>query len=329
MSRTRVSALVVTYNHGRYVAEALRSALAQSYPVDEVVVVDDGSDDDTLHRARSIVDPRVRVLELPHRGIDALAETYNAGLRACAGDLVAILEGDDRWPQGKLELQVPAFADPGVVLSHGLYAVIGAQGTLLHSGVGPSIHIPRGAYDPRPYVFRASYIMPVTAVIRRDSLLEIGGFRQAGVHGDYATFLALAERGWFHFQPVVLGEWRRHSTSLVYRLAGLDVEGFDRSVKLALEARSRATGEDLPSLDDVRRSWADAYARMIWQSARIYLLNRRHAEARRFLLPALRRSCSLRMRARLLLATVAAVLRVDLEPLARLVTGRSVFAELD
>lgn len=329
MAASTVSALVVTYDHGRYVAEALRSALSQTVPPDEVILVDDGSEDDTLEQARSVADPRIRIIALPHRGIDALAETYNAGIAACRGDLVAILEGDDRWPPRKLELQTPVFGDRALVLSHGRYAVIGAQGRVLHPGVGPSIAIPDGTYDPRPYILRASYIMPVTAVMRREALRACG-FRQAGVHGDYATFLALAELGQFHFQRAVLGEWRRHSASVVHRLAGLDLEGFDLSISLALAARARAQADaSLPSPAEIVRSWSDAYARMVWQAARIYLLNARYGEARRFLVPALRRPCSPALRARLLLATAAAFLRVNVEPLARLITGRSVFAELD
>jgi len=327
----RTSALIVTYQHARYVVEAITSALTQTRPPDEVVVADDGSSDGTLDTVREIADPRVRIVALPHRGIESLAQTYDRGVDACSGDIVAFLEGDDRWPRDKLERQLACFADADVVLAHGWYSVIGANGALLHPGVAPGIHVPEGAYDARPYLLRASYIMPVTAAVRRSAVLAAGGFRQlsATPHWDYPTFLALSEQGRFAFLPRVLGEWRRHGRSATFRLAGADLAGVELSRRLALDARDRMTGNALPSLDTIMRSWDEAYAHMIWQSARILLLDRRYAEARALAMGALHRRAPLALRARLLLAATASVLHLPVESLARIVAGRSVFKELD
>lgn len=125
---SRVSALVVTHNHARCIEEAVTSALRQSHPPTEVVVINDGSIDDTVACVRTLGDSRIRVVELAHRGIAALFDTYNVGIGTCRGELVAILEGDDRWPNDKLDRQVNAFEDSGVVIAHGLYSVIGAKG---------------------------------------------------------------------------------------------------------------------------------------------------------------------------------------------------------
>lgn len=331
MSASAVTTLIVTYNHGRYVAEAVRSALGQTRPPDEVLVVDDGSEDDTIDRARGLADSRIRVLGLPHRGVAALADTYNEGLAASRGELIAILEGDDRWPSRKLEAQLPVFGEPDVVLSHGNYAVIGAQGAVLRGTVEPPLDLPVGTYDARPYLLLASYIMAVTVVLRRRALLDAGGFAQleGTPHWDYPTFLALAQHGSFHYQRASLGEWRRQATSVTHRLAGRDVAGATLALELALRTRARVRDLSLPSAAAITRAWEDAHARTVWQNSRILLLDRRYAEARALLLPTLRRPCSPGLRARLLLAAVAATTRLSLEPVARLFAGRSAFEELD
>lgn len=330
-----VSVLMVTHDHAHYIEESVASALAQGPAVREVVLVDDGSRDATVEKAAAIGDPRVRIIRPAPRGIDRLAETYNEGLMACRADVVALLEGDDRWPLGKIARQLSAFDDPEVVLSHGLYAVIGARGRQLHTGVGPSLVIPRGVHDPRPYLLRASYIMAVTVAMRRSTLERAGGFRQlAGTHHwDYPTFLRLAEEGPFHFTPEVLGEWRRHERSATYRLARDGRAGIDnavtRSTALALAARSNWSGPGLPSAREIQAAWREAEAHGVWQSARILLLESRFSEARELIRKYLSRPYPMRMRLRLIAALVAALLHVDLERVMRLVRGRTALEQLE
>jgi hypothetical protein len=325
---TRISALLVTYNHGAFIQETIGSVFAQTHAVDEVVVTDDGSSDDTLERVRAIGDRRIRILALPHRGVEHLAETYNTGIAECTGDVIAMLEGDDRWPARKLESQLRGFEDPRVVLAHGRYAVIGARGTLLHPGVAPQIPIPSGAYDPLPYILRGNYIMPVTVIARADTLRAVGGFSQlGGSHGDYPTWLAMAERGWFHNQPTAVGEWRRHDQSIVYLLAGAPSAAAEQA-RQAIAARERSGRSDLPSVREIERMWLEHRARAVWSNARVLLIEGRFAEARALVGPALLLHSSRGMRLRLLLVAVGALLHVSIEPLARLVTGRSVFSEL-
>lgn len=325
----RVSALVVTYEHGKYVRETITRILAQTRPVDEVIVVDDGSPDDTLAEIGAVADARVRIMAREHAGLEHVAETYNTGIAACTGDVIAFCEGDDRWPADKLALQLPAFEDPAVVLSHGRYSVIGARGTLLHPGVAPQIPIPEGSYDPLPYILRASYIMLVTVMARRNALVASGGLHQLGnTHGDYPTYLALAERGKFHYRSLPLGEWRRHGRSAVYMLAGAP-SASDECARLAIAVRRRLDRPDLPSPREIQRKWDEHRARHAWFTARVLLLGKRHAEARRMLLDAFRLPSTPGIKLRLVLALVATLVPIDLEAVARLVTGRSVFSELE
>jgi glycosyltransferase involved in cell wall biosynthesis len=96
-----VSVVIPTYNRAGLLARALRSALAESRPGDEVIVVDDGSTDDTEGLVR-VQGPMVRYVRTAHVGAGA---ARNAGVRAATGDLIAFLDSDDDWVPGKLSWQ--------------------------------------------------------------------------------------------------------------------------------------------------------------------------------------------------------------------------------
>jgi hypothetical protein len=170
--------------------------------------------------------------------------------------------------------------------------------------------------------------MTVTAVLNRDALQRVGGFRQlpGTSHCDYTTFLRLAEYGPFHFQAASVGEWRRHSAAGTYRL--IEATGARAAMQAALAARASSTDSALPTPQEIRRSWADADARRVWQNVRVLLIERRHAEARHAVLAVLFKPASLGLRLRLSVALMAACLGRDVEWLARRLGHASVFADL-
>src|SRR5262245_55106442 len=112
-----VSVVVATQNYGQYLAGAVQSVLDQSWRDLEIIVVDDGSTDNTSEVVRPFLcDPRVRY----HR-TDGLGQSRakNLGIQLARAPLVAFLDGDDEWLPDKLERQLPLFdvAAVGVVYS--------------------------------------------------------------------------------------------------------------------------------------------------------------------------------------------------------------------
>jgi glycosyltransferase involved in cell wall biosynthesis len=103
----RVSVVVPAYNAGRTIGETVRSALAQSVRDLEIIVVDDGSSDDTICVVGAIDDPRISVVPQQNSGA---AAARNTGIRAAEGTWVAFLDADDIWMPTKLERQL-AYAD--------------------------------------------------------------------------------------------------------------------------------------------------------------------------------------------------------------------------
>lgn len=99
----RVSVLIPTFNYGRFLRECLGSVFSQTVTNFEIIVVDDGSTDETSGILRSVSDPRVRVFKIPHGGI---ANARNQALQEASGEFIAFLDADDRWRPDKLEKQL-------------------------------------------------------------------------------------------------------------------------------------------------------------------------------------------------------------------------------
>jgi glycosyltransferase involved in cell wall biosynthesis len=116
MADPLVSALILVYNGERYVAEAVESALAQTYSPIEVIVLDNGSTDRSAEIARAY-EPEVRVHIEPERGIN---RARNAAVEQARGEYIAFLDGDDVWEPRKTEWQIDAFeADPSADIVYG------------------------------------------------------------------------------------------------------------------------------------------------------------------------------------------------------------------
>jgi glycosyltransferase involved in cell wall biosynthesis len=99
-ARTKISVVVPTYNRGYIISESIKSVLGQTYQDFELVIVDDGSKDNTHEVVSRFADPRIRYTRHEHnRGCSA---AYNTGLREARGEFVAILDSDDIWKPERL-----------------------------------------------------------------------------------------------------------------------------------------------------------------------------------------------------------------------------------
>src|SRR5437899_7496239 len=97
-----VTVVIPTYNRGHVVMRAVTSALAQTHADLDVLVVDDGSTDDTADRLKTIEDPRLQYVVRPHAGASA---TRSAGVKLATGHFVSFLDSDDEWKPHKLECE--------------------------------------------------------------------------------------------------------------------------------------------------------------------------------------------------------------------------------
>ncbi|HEY8598836.1 MAG TPA: glycosyltransferase family A protein [Thermomicrobiales bacterium] len=187
-----ISVVIPTYNRAKFLPRAIASALAACAPGDEIVVVDDGSTDDT-QAAIAPYRTRIRYLLLPHGG---MAATRNAGMAAARHDLVAFLDSDDEFMPDKLTLQRAVLAQsPDVVMVLSDFAHRSASGGIRHRELAnwtgdrrgwgeilgggvpftdyaalpagrPACQVYIG--DLYPLLVARSYAAPLVAVVRRD-----------------------------------------------------------------------------------------------------------------------------------------------------------------
>ncbi|HCA58980.1 MAG TPA: hypothetical protein DEP46_13490, partial [Blastocatellia bacterium] len=101
-----VSAIIPNYNYARYVGEAVESALGQTYPNIEVIVVDDGSTDNSLEVLEQYRD-RIKIIAQKNSGV---CVARNRGVAESEGEYIAFLDADDVWLPEKIEKQVEKFA---------------------------------------------------------------------------------------------------------------------------------------------------------------------------------------------------------------------------
>jgi glycosyltransferase involved in cell wall biosynthesis len=146
VSAPSVSVLITAYNYGRFIGRAIESALAQDYPADalEVIVVDDGSTDDTPTAVAPYLD-RIRYIRQENGGVVAAT---NRALEAATGDYLAMLCADDTWPQGRVRAHVDALETrPELGLVYSDLEMIDEHDELLHpSYFGRSRILPRSGH---------------------------------------------------------------------------------------------------------------------------------------------------------------------------------------
>jgi glycosyltransferase involved in cell wall biosynthesis len=168
----RVSVIVPTRDRPRWVARAVGSALAQTTPPAEVVVVDDGS----REPPRLPDDPRVRLVRRDTPG--GVSAARNAGIRAARGELVTFLDDDDRLRPQMLAVSLAALersASSSPVAVHSAVAVTTPDGDVREVRVPPSRR--RGEhYALEPIEADRSYHAKQTLVVPRQVLLDVGGF---------------------------------------------------------------------------------------------------------------------------------------------------------
>ncbi len=186
-----VSIVLPTFNRLHFLAPAVDSVLAQTFEDWELLIADDGSDQETRAYLRGLRDRRIKVLWLAHTGRPAAVR--NAALRAAAGNYVAFLDSDDLWVSEKLEIQLTALrSQRGRRWSYSAYTRIDAGGRARrYPGSKPWIAF-EGAIFERILRYEAD-IVTATVMAERQLLASLGGFAETlAVQEDYDLWMRLA-----------------------------------------------------------------------------------------------------------------------------------------
>ena len=201
-----VSIVITCYNYGRYLAEAIDSALAQTLPAAEVIIVNDGSTDDTLTIAEGYAQRSAVVSVIDQRN-QGLATASNNGIRASSGEFFVRLDADDRLDPRHLERTVPLLASK---LKKG-YVYTGYQ----YFGTRDDVVRAR-PFSAKKLAFRPSIV--ATTLIRRAAFDAVGGYsaEMRRAYEDWDLYLSLSERGWYGIHlDEVLFYYRRRPGSMI------------------------------------------------------------------------------------------------------------------
>ena len=169
MGPASVSVVIPTYNCGQYLPEALESVLAQTVPPLEIIVVDDGSADDTADRLH----PYLNLITYKFQTNSGVSAARNAGLQLAKGDYVAFLDADDVWHPRKLEFQIR------VLTSHPDLGLLGTEIVDWPESALPIVEA--GVEDTLTYVtwrqlVVKNYFTTSSVVARRNLLAQAGEF---------------------------------------------------------------------------------------------------------------------------------------------------------
>jgi glycosyltransferase involved in cell wall biosynthesis len=258
MDEVRVSVIVPCYNYGRFLEEAVRSVLAQSVSDLEVIIVDDGSEDDTPEMAERLArqDSRVRSFRTPNRGP---AHARNLGDSEARGAFLAYLDADDRWRPRKLERQLTVMeSEPGVVLLFSNAERFTPEGVLpkdrFHflSGLTdiPSRPAKEGharvlSTDPFVSLLRLPMLAPTpsTTMLRADAV-EGMAWRD-GLHPaeDFEYLMRVSRLGDVAYSNEILVETRRHGDNS-YDDQLVPIQTTIRALQTLLEEDGAQFGQD-------------------------------------------------------------------------------------
>lgn len=333
MSAPLVSVIIPTYNRAALACEAVNSVLRQTYQNLEIIVIDDGSTDDTTS-AIAQYGERVRYTRRPNAGVNP---ARNLGLKQARGEFVALLDSDDLWAPYKIELQVRLlrhFTDAGFIFSNfqifrgrspeaDFYPVNDGLGTWFE-------HAPKRV-DPytwnKPYtslkaatlqlpredftisggdIYRASlfcpYVLPSTALIRKSAIPAKLRFPEIDSVGDWEFFARLSKEAGCLYADLETTFNRSHEDAV--RLTRTDPSlRLGRRIALI----DRLWRADKQFVSQYREEIDEVQHALLLKAAKMHLLAARRSEARAHLKRAgaiSREDSSLKERA---LRTVAAV----------------------
>ena len=232
-----VSVIIPTYNRAREVGPAIESVAAQTYAPLEIIVVDDGSTDDTLAVLRRF-EERVHVIGQQNSGP---ATARNTGVRASQGEVIAFLDSDDLWLPGKIERQVKVLERAGssvccCVSNMELCFVDGRHHTSFDSARIRSWHQEGIWLNPAEVLATRFLMFNQGVAIRREAFEKAGGFdEQLRVLEDYDLALRLSLYGPWAFvqEPLVVWKQRRDSVSYTLKDSPMSSEAWLRALKNA------------------------------------------------------------------------------------------------
>lgn len=203
-----VSVIIPTYNGSRFIRETIQSVIGQTYPKIEIIVIDDGSTDNTPDIVKSINDPRLIHIRQANSGVSM---ARNHGIDISHGDYIAFLDHDDVWLPHKLERQLQLFKeDPNIAMVYSDTFIIDENNSIINT-YSHKIKFYRGKIFKE--LFLSLFITILTVVMKKSAFLELGPFLPYNTCEDYDLFLKCASKYPIDYIDEPLAKFRVHESN--------------------------------------------------------------------------------------------------------------------
>lgn len=211
-----VSIVMPSYNTAEYIADSIRSVLAQTYPNWELLIVDDCSTDETDVIVASFDDPRIRYFKNEKNG--GAAVSRNRALREAKGKWIAFLDSDDLWMPDKLEKQIGFMETNGYRFSYTCYGEINERS----EPTGVHVSGPKKITRKRMYDFCWPGCLTVMYDAEAVGLIQIADIKK---NNDYAMWLKVCRKATCYLLAEELARYRRG------RVGSISTHGYRTLVK--------------------------------------------------------------------------------------------------
>ena len=263
MGHPKVSVVIPAYNHEKYVGEAIQSVLDQTFQDFELIIINDGSTDNTEAEILKFKDERIRYYPQENRG---LSPTLNRGIELARGEYFNFLPSDDAFLPEKLGIQLKAFKESkniGVVFSYHL-AVDGEGKEVKDDPIVDWFTVPFETKEEIfPALFERNFLSVPTALIKMDCFKKVGFFDESLKYAqDYDMWMRILRDYDLRLIKKPLLKLRWHGANLTYRATS---ETELERAKVLLKAYKNLTIEDIfPSLHQRKDVFAydEAYEKL-------------------------------------------------------------------
>ncbi|MEP7088231.1 MAG: glycosyltransferase [Gemmatimonadota bacterium] len=265
MTQPRISAVIPCYNAARFLDESIRSILSQTRPPDEVIVVDDGSTDDSAAIAR-----RSGVTCISLRTNSGPGAARNRGISAATGDMIAFLDADDHWSPTHIEEVASLLARyPESPVAFSRIRKFGKDDTISPSS------LPEGAPQ---YLFwqliEENIVAQSTAVVRRATLQAHGCYNETRRYSeDYELWLRLARHHPFVCTNAITAGYRVHPMQASSNVENMLAGRWRVKHQLWQDAKSTESGSFVDQLEQrMLKAWQATLDKAWWERDRTQFL---------------------------------------------------------
>ena len=259
-----VSVVIPTFNYGRFIAGAINSVLAQTYPIAEIIVVDDGSTDDTEKVVASFGD-KVKYIKQKNGGVCA---ARNTGVKNSSGELIAFLDADDIWLSEKIEKQVAKFQDDTQI------GLVHCQMREFDTETERTVHLHLDGEEGEVADLLLLYNKIViigpggSILVSRKAFDEVGGFdSKLTVGEDWDFCYRVARKYKVGFVREILVDYRHHGKN-----SSRNAKEVERSMKICFEKAFNTKNKS------ILRFRTEAYGNLYIEIASAYLREKNYRQ---------------------------------------------------